>query len=166
MLGRPLMMEPEFMKACGVVIDLFGLHRANDRDIIRYRANLGKGLGDFLSRFAILFEIEDGAACFQDGILQLGQLLTFSEGFRKRLTIQFFQLGLVVQRLELAGTTRHTEMDDSFRPGFEMKRIDDAFPLLHRGRKDWQGPGRLIRRPSAKERIVWLNRSFQTSTKI
>ena len=58
MLGRPLMIEPAVHEGVGrVVVDLLGLHRADDADVVGDPGDVREQVGDFLARFAVLLEL-------------------------------------------------------------------------------------------------------------
>ena len=79
MLGRPLMIEPVFMKACaGVVVDLLGLHRADDADVVGDARDVREEVGDLVAGLAVLLEIRERPARLQLRVLQLGELLALA----------------------------------------------------------------------------------------
>ena len=83
------------------MVDLFGVHRTDDTNIIRDLADVRKEARDFLTGLAVFFELDEWAARFQLSVLQLRKLLPFGERFRERLAMNAFQLGLVIEALEV-----------------------------------------------------------------
>src|SRR5882724_621977 len=97
---------------CRIMIDLLRMHRANYANIIRNRRDMREQIGDLLARLAMLLEFGEWAARFQHGILQLRQLLSFGERFRKWFAIKFLQLRLVIEAFQMRRTARHAEMNN------------------------------------------------------
>jgi hypothetical protein len=84
-----------------IVIDLFGMHGANDADFVGDRGDVRKNTGDLLAGLATLGEIAKRPPRFEDGVLQLGQLLALCERRRERLTVELCQLWLEVERFDM-----------------------------------------------------------------
>ena len=114
------------------MIDLFGVHRADDANVIGNGGKVRKEVGYFLTGLAIFFEFHEWTARFQRGVLQLGELLAFGERFWKRLPVDAFQFGFEVEAFQMRRPARHAEMNDAPGAGGEMRRIDEAFPTVGR----------------------------------
>ena len=113
----------------GIVIDLFGVQGADDAKVVRDAADVRKQRRDFLPRLAPFPELTKRSAREQLGVLQLGELLTLGERVRERLAVEFFELGLEIETLQVRRSTRHAQVDDA--PGFHRKvsRIDSPVPV-------------------------------------
>ena len=61
------------------MVDLLGLHRPDDRDLVSNFADVRKDVGEFLSRLAPALEGVLRAECLEYLTLQLGDLLTLGE---------------------------------------------------------------------------------------
>src|SRR5262249_53535032 len=67
-----------------VMIDLLGMHRTHNADIVSDTTYVREYARDLLTRFPIFFEFGKRSPRFQLRVLQLGELLSFGEGLRKR----------------------------------------------------------------------------------
>ena len=64
--------------------------------------------------------------------LKLGDLLPLGDRLRHRLAVQFGQLRLVVEGVEVRHAAGHVEPDDPFGSRFKMRRIENTVPMRHR----------------------------------
>ena len=62
-----------------IVVDLLGVHRADDADVVGNAADVREQVGDFLAGLAVLLEIDERPARLQDRVLQLGELLSLGK---------------------------------------------------------------------------------------
>ena len=97
----------------GVVVNGLGVHRAYDADVIRDLRDIAKDFADLLTRLAVAEKLELGSAASQFLALQLSNGLTLGETVRHGLTLPLGQHWLVVEALQVRGTARHIEEDDS-----------------------------------------------------
>ena len=93
------------------MIDLLGLHRADDADLVGDAGDVREQVGDLLARLAVLLEFDERPARLEHGVLKLGELLPLGERLGERLAVELLQLGLVVEALELRRAARHAEVD-------------------------------------------------------
>jgi hypothetical protein len=114
----------------GVVVDLLGVHRTDDANIIGDPGDVRKKIRDFLARLTVFLEFGEGTASFEFRILQLCQLLALGERLREWLPVDAFQFRFVIERFQVGRPAGHAQMDDSFGVDGEVWWIDDAFPLL------------------------------------
>src|SRR5256885_5326552 len=117
-----------------VMIDLLRMHRANDADVIRDGRNVRKEVRNVLAGLAVFLEARERPASFQCRILQLSELLTLGERFRKRLTINLLQLRFVIETFQMRRSARHAKMNDAFGTDRKMRRVDNAFSAMFNGR--------------------------------
>jgi hypothetical protein len=113
-----------------IVIDLLTPHRADDAEIIGDTTNVGELLHDLLTRLAEPFELELRPIADQLLPLKLCNLLPARERFRHWLAVHLRQLWLVVEGLELRGSSGLVEEDDPFRLRSVMERIDHSAPAI------------------------------------
>src|SRR3954454_11675146 len=99
------------------------MHRANDADVIRNGRNVRKEVRNVLAGLAVFLEARERPASFQRRILQLSELLAFSERFRKRLAIDALDFGFVIETLQVRWSARHAKMNDAFGADWKMRRI-------------------------------------------
>ena len=96
-----------------VVVDLLGLHRADDAEVVGDRTDVREDVGELHARLAPLLEFERTAAGLEHGALELGDLLALGERFREGLSVEFLQDRLIVEELEVGRAARHAEEDDA-----------------------------------------------------
>jgi hypothetical protein len=111
--------------------DAFGVQRVNEAEIIHVLVDVRKELGAMVAGLAILLEFPEvlhepltGAAC-----AGVGELAGIGEGHL--LAILLFELGFVVEGIDLTDAALHEEEDDAFGLGNVMRlsrseRIDGA----------------------------------------
>ena len=97
-----------------VVVDLIGLLGTNDANVVGDLLNVGKKIGNVLSRLAALFEFNFGAEALEGGVLQKGEFDPFGEFLGDGLAVVLAELGFVIEALELRRSTSHVEIDDAF----------------------------------------------------
>src|SRR5438128_1740398 len=118
-----------------IVIDLLGVHRTEDANLVRDPANVRKEFRDFLTALTPLLEFTKRAARLQFRVLQLSQLLAFGERLRERLAVEFLELGLVIETFQMRRPARHAEVNDALGPHRKMGRVDRPFPAGGGGRR-------------------------------
>ena len=93
------------------MIELIAVQRLDDGDIVHHLTQVRKQLRELGARFAVTLE---GVGGGQD----LGRSpdksepLPFQGSFGNVLTVQLLELGLVLEQVDLGGSTRHEEEDD------------------------------------------------------
>ncbi len=117
-----------------VVVDLLGLHRANDRNLIRDFAEVRKDMGELLAGLPPALELVLRSERLEFLPLKLRDLLAFGERLRHRLAVQLGQFWFVVERLEVRRAAGHAQEDHALGLDRQGRRIHHAGPLL---------PGRL-----------------------
>ena len=103
------------------VVELVGLHRAEEADLVEDPLEPGQAVGDPHPRLRLLVEREDRPEELR-GAPDEGEPLPFEELARAVLAVELGQLGLVVEQLELAGGPLHVEEDHVLRPGRVVRR--------------------------------------------
>ena len=93
----------------GVVVDLFGMHGTDDANVVCDRSDFWKLVGDELAGLSVALEFVLGAEAFECVLLahELGDRLTFGDGFGHGFAVHFPQLGFVIVGLEVGGTASH-----------------------------------------------------------
>ncbi len=104
------------------MIDLLGLHGADDANVVGNTAYVGKYAGNLLLRLAITGKGMLGRQTLEFFPLQLGNGLARRDGLGHDLSVKLGQLRLVVKRLEVGWPPRHVEIDDPFGLGNLMSR--------------------------------------------
>src|SRR5262249_3817107 len=94
----------------------------------------GEQARDLLTGLSILGELGEGTARFENGILQLSELLAFGEGFRKGLSVDPFQFRFKIETLEVRRAAGHAEVNYALSSHRKIRRIDNASPAIGRGR--------------------------------
>ena len=109
-----------------VVIDLLGLHRADDADVVGDAADVGQIIADRLLRLPNLLKVDCGPKQSSFLALQLRDRLAFGERLGHRLAVHFGELRLVVEQFQMRGAAGHAQEDHSL--GFlgKMQRIHGA----------------------------------------
>ena len=111
----------------GVVVDLLGLQRPDDAEVVGDGADVREDVGELHARLAPLLELERTPAGLEDGALQLGDLLALGEGFREGLAIELLEDRLVVEEFEVRRAARHAEEDDALGFDREVRGLEHAF---------------------------------------
>ena len=117
-----------------IMIDLLGVHRADQTQIIRHSAQLLEMFAHFQTALAIPLESPLGAQTFEGLTLQLGQLLAFGETLRHVLPVQRGQLWFGIECFQMARSAGLIEIDDSLRSRGEVELIQNAAPAQPGGR--------------------------------
>ena len=110
------------------MVDCLGVHGPDNAEVIGDFGNVFKDSTDFLPGVSVFLKREIGGFTGQFLALQLGNGLTFGEGFGHGLTIQFPEFGFVIKGLEMGGTSCHVEEDDPFDFRGCVKGINNATP--------------------------------------
>jgi len=109
----------------GIVVDRFGVHRSDDREIIHNGRQVRKQFGiDPGSALSATFEFEPGRDT-QKLLLAARhgrQSLPFSDTVGERLAVDLPQPGLVVEEVDVARAAGHEEIDDPLRPRREVRQ--------------------------------------------
>ncbi len=163
MLGRPLRIDPLFMKACAGSWLICSVCIERTMAISSaISAMCGKRSEISWPDWPCLWKSTNDPRAFKTAPLQLGELLPLGERLRERLAVEPLQLGLGVEALELRRAAGHAEVDDPLGPGREVERLDDPLePAGLAGRVLAQGlasragrraPGRPGRRRTGRGR--------------
>ena len=115
-----------------IMINLFGLQRINDADVVSQCADMWKHIAQQLSGFAMRSERMLGRQTFEFSSLELRNLTSFGEGFRHWPAIHFRKLRLVVQRFQMRRPPCHTQMDHPTNSLCAVQRLHDSIPPRHR----------------------------------
>ena len=95
---------------------MVGTDGFDDGDVVHHFGEVGQLVGKFGTGLTMLGErkpwTENGGIRLNEGVT-----LTFDDGGRNGFAFEFLELGLVVEEFELAGSSRHKEVDDPF--GFD-----------------------------------------------
>jgi hypothetical protein len=122
MLGRPTIWWRVREDLGGGRVELRGVDRAHERELVGHGAQVGPKLGDLGSGLAALQELVGGAQ--QLGLaLDEGEALAFHELVGDRLAVGFAELGLVVEEVHLGRRSRHEEIDDALRLRREVRAL-------------------------------------------
>jgi hypothetical protein len=97
------------------MVDLLGLQRTYDAEVIRDRADVRENVGEFHSGFAPLLELERAATCLEHRILELGDLFALGERLREGLAVEALEDRLVVKEFEVRRTSSHAKEDHALR---------------------------------------------------
>ena len=92
---------------------------------------MGKDAADVLPALAVVLELMLGAEALEivPASLQLRDGLPFRDRLGHGLAVHLRQLRLVVESLKMGRTSRHAEVDHSFRFLGKMRLLDDAGPF-------------------------------------
>ena len=128
MLGRPAMLRAGVHEGVGrVVVDLLGLHRADDADVVGDVGDVRQPVADRLAGGAVPGELRLRPEAEELLLrLELRDRLAGGERGGNRLAVHRGELRLVVEEFELRRPARHAEEDHALGLGREMERIDDA----------------------------------------
>lgn len=112
----------------GVVVDGLGMHGADYGDIIGHARGVGQEVADPLATGAALLEL--GQALADGKIFLTGghacEALALSDGIGEILTVDFFQVWLVVEEIDVGWTARLEKVDDALRLWGEMGGCGNA----------------------------------------
>ena len=112
------------------MVDLFGLQRADDAEVVGDRADVREDVGDLRARLAPLLEFEGAAAGLEHRVLELGDLLALRERLRERLAVQALQHRLVIEELEVGRAAGHAEEDHPLGLHRQVRLPEGAFREL------------------------------------
>jgi len=102
MLGRPVIIDPLFMKGvCRIVINLLGPHRAYNAAFVHDATDLREQFANHLARLAESPKTVCRSEANKLLTLELRDLLALRERFRHGLSGHLSQLGLIVEGLEV-----------------------------------------------------------------
>src|SRR5262249_55579471 len=107
--------------------------------------------GDLLPGLAAALKGMLRAEYAQRRILQLSDGLAFGEALRHGLTMQFRQLGLIVEGLQVRRAAGHIELDDALDLGRIVKLRDDPMRAVRRSYLSTTVGERLLRVEQAPE---------------
>jgi hypothetical protein len=99
-----------------LVVAVFGIHRADDGDVVGVLRDVRQNFGEFEAALAVFGELVRAAE-------QVARPLFVVVDFRGgRLAVVFGEFGLGVEQIDVAGTAVHEELDDGFRFWRMMRR--------------------------------------------
>ena len=102
------------------VVELVGAHRAHQADVVHDFGQMRQHFGDLGARLAVAGELEAGAHHGRIGPDE-GIALTPDDRRRQGATLEFGQLGLGVEELQLARGAAHEEVDHPFGRALELR---------------------------------------------
>ena len=110
-------------KICaGRVVELVGVARADQADVVDDFRQMRQGLGEFEAALAVAGELElrpqHGGVGADEGVA-----LTADDRRRERLAFHLGELRLVVEQIELARRAGHEQVDDGLRLAGEVGRM-------------------------------------------
>jgi hypothetical protein len=109
-----------------VVVDLLGLHRANDADVVGDRADVGQEVADGLTRLAVFAKRSLWSKAQKLLLLQLSDRLALGERLGHRRAVHGGQLRLLVEQFKVRRPAGHAQEDDALGLWCEVQRIDSA----------------------------------------
>ena len=112
-----------------IVVDLFGIHRTNDGDLISQGGDVGKRSLIIIPIFPVAGEWEGEPFHLEFRSLELSDLLAFGEGLGHGLPIILFQHRLVVEGFQVRGPAGHTKVDDPLNFGRIMEAFEASRPV-------------------------------------
>ncbi len=147
MLGRPLMIEPRVHERVRrVVVDLLGVHRAHDADVVRdARRWRETGLEISCPDLPCFWNSTNGPRAFSSEFCNCASCWPLVNDAGKGLAVDTLQLRLVVKALQVRRPARHAEMNDALGPHREMRRVDHALPASGAARRRLALPIRPVR---------------------
>ena len=145
-----------------VVVDLLGVHRAHDRDVIGDAGDAGQHIRNLLARLPVTAKRKQRAEALEFCVLQLGYRLAFCERLRHRLAVQSRQFRLVIERLQVGRPAGHAEKNHPLGLGRKMRQprqSADGFGFARcaepvRIGQASQGGGTQAKRCAAQERAA------------
>ena len=122
--GAPRPRRPGVAEDLGrPVVEVVGGDGGDERQVVDDGRGVGKALGDGLARLAVRFELpfrtQKPGLLFGEEVHE-SEALVLQEGIGKWLAVQFPELRLVVEEIQLAGSSHHVEIDDVSDFGGEM----------------------------------------------
>ena len=98
----------------GRVVELVGVHRADEADLVGHFLKVRKPIGNPEPRLADLTKRIDGPQQLRHAADE-GEALAFEKLLRAILAVERFQLRLVLEQLELAGRAGQVQINDALR---------------------------------------------------
>ena len=111
------------------MIDLFRIHRANDRDLIGQGGDVGKAVANHHAILPVAGEWEGGTFHLEFRSLELSDLFAFGEGLGHGLSMILFQCWLIVEGFQVGGPAGHTKVDDPLNFGRIMEAFEASRPI-------------------------------------
>jgi len=108
------------------VIDLVGMQRPDDTNIVGDAANVRKEVADLLAGLTVTVESGKWTETDQSLALQLRNWLPLRKTVGHRLAVEFGELGFVIEALQVRGPTRHTQKNHAFDFWWDVQRIDHS----------------------------------------
>ena len=107
----------------GIVVDLLGLHRLDDGDVVDDFGGVRQQLAEPGTLFAVLRELEDGRRSGKFGLkgTHAGEALAHADRFRQIGAALFRESRFVVEQIELGGRAVLEEIDDAFGGGRKVR---------------------------------------------
>jgi len=106
------------------MVNLIGVQRADDTDIIGNATDVRKESTDMLSGIAAMSELGQRTKASQLLALKLGDRLAFGKRLRHRLAVHLGQLGFKIEALQVRRSARHAKKYDSLDALWKMERLD------------------------------------------
>ena len=108
------------------MIDLLGEHRLHDADVVRHLGGVGQEVRDELTALPVLPELGEVTLHLELLALELRDGLALGEGLRHGLAVQFIELRLVVEGLEVGGSAGHAKEDHALDTLLMMRESGQA----------------------------------------
>lgn len=107
----------------GMMVELIGMHRSDEGDIVRARGDVREEIGEFDAGLSVA--LEGARAAHQDGgiFLDKSEANLFGERVGEFLAVEFIELGLGIKEIHLAWGTFHKDEDARFGFGGVMGRL-------------------------------------------
>ena len=104
------------------MVDGLRVHRADDRDVIRDLACVGQEIADPLAALAALLEMGEALADREAFLAggHSGEALALADGIRQILPVDFYEMRLVVEKVDVRGAAGLEKVDHAFRLGREV----------------------------------------------
>jgi hypothetical protein len=112
------------------VIDLLGVHRADNAHVVRHAADVREEGANLLARLAEAREVVQTAETFQLLALKLRDLLPLRERLGHRLPVHLPQLRLGIEHLQVRRTAGLVEVNDAFDLRGVVQRVNDPAPRI------------------------------------
>jgi hypothetical protein len=108
-----------------IVIDLIGVQRADDAQLVGHAANVRQLFTDFEARLSVALKAEERRLTNELLPLQLGDRLAGSERHGDRLAVHGGQLRLGIECFEVRRPAGHAEKDHALGAGRPMRKAND-----------------------------------------
>ncbi len=113
------------------MIECVRLHRAHNGDVIDYLCHVWQQFRQLCRALTVLGEFELGTQKCSIGFNECGAIALNQIGRWPR-TVAFCEFGLVVKHLQLAGSSGHEQIDDSFDFAGKMRLLRSKWVLCRR----------------------------------